>query len=195
MKKLFLILISTIILLGCTDSRKPESANTKKENREIEQDKMGHTGLDQDPKINRLQFSIDIYADKEKIWKALWDDQHYRDWSGVFGEGAHFVLEQWEEGSKIMFLSSDRSGIYSVIEKHIPNQIIRFKHIGTVVEGEEQPIDEETKQWSGATETYKLIEGPNYYTLLIDIDVLDEHVDFMSNKLPIALEKIKNNSR
>ena len=145
--------------------------------------------------INRLQFSIDIKADQEKIWKALWDDTHYRDWSGVFGEGSHYVVDNWEAGSKIMFLASDQSGIYSMIERHVPNKTIQFKHIGNVVNGKEQLVDDEAKKWTGATETYSLKDSSGFFTLLVEIDVLDEHVEFMSTKLPIALEKIKKNSR
>jgi uncharacterized protein YndB with AHSA1/START domain len=145
--------------------------------------------------MNRLQFSIYIKADKEKIWKALWDDTNYRDWCGVFGEGSHYVVDNWKEGSKIMFLAADKSGIYSSIEKYVPNKTIQFKHIGTVVNGKEQPIDDEAKKWSGATETYSLKEDSGFVTLLVEIDILDEHVEFMSTKLPIALEKIKKNSR
>ncbi|MBW1296313.1 hypothetical protein GBO31_12435 [Aquimarina litoralis] len=145
--------------------------------------------------MNRLQFSIEIKADKENIWKAIWEDTYYRDWSGVFDEGSHYVVENWKVGNKIMFLGSDKSGIYSIIEKYVPNEIIQFKHIGTVINGKEQPIDDEVKKWSGAMESYSLIEGSGYFTLLIEIDVLDEHVEFMSAKLPIALEKIKKNSK
>jgi hypothetical protein len=60
------------------------------------------------------------------------------------------------------------------------------------VGGKEQPLDDETKKWSGATEIYTLTEGKNANTLKVDIDVLDEHVEFMSERLPKALEKIKN---
>ena len=145
--------------------------------------------------LNRLEFSIDIHADKEKIWAALWDDQHYRDWSGTFGEGSYYVVQNWQQGGKIMFLSSDQTGIYSIIERYIPNQVVQFKHVGNVVKGQEQPLDEETKKWSGALETYSLVAGSGYFTLLVEIDILDQHVDFMSEKLPLALEKIKENSR
>lgn len=144
--------------------------------------------------IHRLQFSINIKANKEKIWEALWNDKHYRDWSGVFGEGSHYVIDNWKEGNKIMFLASDQSGIYSLIERYVPNKTVKFKHIGNVVNGKEQLIDDEAKKWSGATETYSLQEGSEFFKLLVEIDVLDEHVEFMSTKLPIALEKIKNNS-
>ena len=143
--------------------------------------------------INRLQFSIDIKADKTKIWKALWDDKYYRDWAAVFYEGSYHVTDNWEEGNKIMFLAPDQNGIYSTIEKHIPNKIIKFKHIGSVLNGEMQPVNDETENWSGATEIYSLKENSDFITLLVEIDVLDEHVEFMSAKFPEALEKIKKN--
>ena len=143
--------------------------------------------------INRLKFSIDIKAEKTTIWKALWNKNSYREWANVFFEGSYAVTDDWEEGSKVHFLAPDQSGIYSIIEKHIPNTIIQFKHIGNVLEGKEQPIDDETKKWSGATEIYTLTEGGNTNTLEIEIDVMDEHLDFMTNTFPQALKKIKNN--
>ncbi len=143
--------------------------------------------------INRIQFSIDIKAGKAKIWNALWNESAYRDWASVFSEGSYAISENWEEGSKVLFLSPDQSGIYSIIETHIPNKIMMFKHIGNVVKGKEQPIDDESKKWSGATEIYTLTEGTDTNTLTVDIDVLDEHLEFMSDRLPKALEKIKKN--
>ncbi|MEW7291334.1 hypothetical protein [Aquimarina sp. 2304DJ70-9] len=145
--------------------------------------------------INRLQFSIDIKAGKTKIWEALWNENSYRDWTSVFFEGSYAITENWKEGSKVLFLSPDQSGIYSIIETHIPNKIIIFKHIGNVVKGKEQPIDDETKKWSGAAEIYALTEGTDYNTLTVEIDVLDEHLDFMTARFPKALETIKNNCR
>ena len=142
-------------------------------------------------KINRLLFSIDIKAEKNKIWKALWNENFYRDWASVFLEGSYAVTDNWKEGSKVLFLSPDQSGIYSIIETHIPNKLMMFKHIGNVIMGKEQPIDDETKKWSGATEIYTLTEGADNNTLTIEIDVLDEHLDFMTTTLPKALEKVK----
>ena len=143
--------------------------------------------------IHKLEFSIDIKAEKTTIWKALWDENHYRDWAGVFYEGSYYVTDNWKEGSKIMFLGPDKSGIYSIIETHTPNKIIQFKHIGKVIEGKEQSIDNETRKWSGATEIYSLNEGTDSITLFIQIDVLDEHLEFMSTKFPKALEIVKKN--
>jgi len=183
------------MMLGCSDSKQSEPVNSANEKMRIEHDEVKDITANENTMINRLQFSIDIKASKEKIWKALWDDTHYRDWSSVFGEGSHYVVDDWNEGSKIMFLAANQSGIYSIIERYVPNKTIQFKHIGNVVNGKEQLIDDEVKKWSGATETYSLKEGLGFFTLFVDIDVLDEDVEFMSAKLPIALEKIKKNSR
>jgi hypothetical protein len=143
--------------------------------------------------INKLLFSIDIKAEKTKIWKALWNEISYRDWASVFFEGSFAITDNWEENSKVLFLGPDKSGIYSIIETHIPNKVMKFKHIGNVVNGQEQPIDNETKKWSGATEIYTLIEGKHSNKITVEIDVLDEHLDFMKNTFPKALKKIKDN--
>ena len=141
--------------------------------------------------VNKLQFSIDIEAKNSNIWHALWDDNSYREWANIFFEGSYAISNSnWEEGSKVLFLAPDQSGIYSIIEKHEPNECIQFKHIGNVLEGKEQVIDEETKKWTGARESYTLTKE-KYYILTIEIDVLDEHLEFMKEKLPLALDKIK----
>lgn len=142
--------------------------------------------------INRLEFSIEIKADRRSIWNALWEDKNYRDWAAVFAEGSHYLIDNWEEGAKIMFLGPDASGIYSTIESLIPNKEIQFRHIGNVLEGKEQEPDDEVKKWSGTTEKYSLIESKAATTLWVEIDVLNEHLEFMRKKLPEALERIKN---
>lgn len=143
--------------------------------------------------INRLLFSIEIKVDKSTIWKVLWNDTYYRDWASIFFEGSYAVTDNWKEGSKVHFLSPDKSGIYSNIEKHVLNKSIIFKHLGIVKDGEELLIDNETKKWTGARETYTLTEGKESNTLTIEIDVLDEHIDFMKKTFPKALDKIKDN--
>lgn len=140
--------------------------------------------------VNKLTYSIEIKAEKSRIWDALWVT--YRDWANVFYEGSYAITDNWKEGSKVLFLAPDQSGIYSVIEKHTPNKIMKFKHIGNVLNGEEQALDDETKKWSGTTESYTLTEKSGINTLNIEIDVLDEHLDYMKEKLPIALDKIKS---
>ncbi len=109
-----------------------------------------------------------------------------------FFEGSYALCDDWKEGSMVHFLIPDQSGIYSKIEKHVPNSMIQFSHIGNVVNGKEQAIDDETKKWSGATEIYRLMQAEDTTTLEVALDVMDEHLEFMEHRLPIALGKIKD---
>ncbi len=145
--------------------------------------------------MNRLKFSIDILADKTKIWDALWADEFYRAWVGIFSEGSYAVTDNWKEGSKVLFLIPGQNGIYSIIEKHIPNEVMLFSHVGNVAEGKEQVVNEETKSWSGAKEMYTLKSAAEGYTLTVEIDVMDEHLDFMKETFPKALEIVKDNAQ
>lgn len=143
--------------------------------------------------MNRLKYSIEIKVKKDLIWDTLWNS--YSDWASVFFEGSYIVVDQLKEGNKVLFLGPDKSGIYSIIQEHIPNELIKFKHIGNVLNGEEQAIDEVSKVWSGANEVYSIVEVEGHNRLVIEIDVMDEHLDFMNEKLPKALVKIDHMCR
>lgn len=149
--------------------------------------------MDLETRINRLEFSIEIKADKTTIWNALWNLDCYRDWVSVFFEGSYAVTDNWKEGSTVHFLSPDKSGIYSIIEKHIPNKEMHFRHIGNVLNGKEQVLDDTTEKWSGASEMYSILDGKDSNILMVNIDVMDEHLEFMQKTFPLALEKVKNN--
>ena len=144
--------------------------------------------------INRENFSITIKADKSKIWNALWDLDNYQDWTSVFFEGSHAVTDNWKEGSIVMFMDPKKNGMYSRIEQHLPNQLMKFKHIGQVTNGEQLPLNEETKKWSGATEIYTLTETDEGNLLSIEIDVMEEHLEMMQNTFSKALEIVRGNS-
>lgn len=140
--------------------------------------------------MKKLNFNIHINAPTEKVWKTLWDDNTYRQWTSVFHEGS-YAESDWKEGSKILFLSPEGSGMYSRIEKLIENGYMSFKHLGEVKNGVEQPENEESKTWAGAMENYTL-KGNNNATLLsVDIDMMDAHEEFFSKAFPEALKKVK----
>ena len=99
--------------------------------------------------MKKLNFSIEIKAPKEKVWRILWDDITYRKWTGAFSEGSYAVSD-WEEGSKILFLSPNGEGMFSTIAKKIPNEFMSFKHLGMVKNGVEDLNSEQIKEWPGA---------------------------------------------
>lgn len=140
--------------------------------------------------METLHFSIAIKAPAEKIWKILWNDVTYREWTSVFSEGSYAVSD-WHEGSKVLFLNGEGNGMYSIVAKNVPNEQMWFKHIGVVRNGVEEQLDEETKKYSGARENYSLEEHFHYTTLSVDIDLNIKDIPYFKSTFPKALDRVK----
>ncbi|MNS26723.1 hypothetical protein D3C72_586560 [compost metagenome] len=137
-----------------------------------------------------LEFKIEINAPKEKVWSVLWDDETYRKWTAVFCEGTYAVSD-WKEGSKIQFLSPNGEGMNSVIDKKIDNEYIAFKHLSEIKNFQVMPVDDATKEWTGAMETYRLTEDKGVTVLEAKIDVVDKYLDYFKTTFPKGLEMAK----
>jgi uncharacterized protein YndB with AHSA1/START domain len=140
--------------------------------------------------MKKLSFSTTIAAPARKVWNILWNDETYRQWTSVFSEGSHAVTD-WQEGGKVQFLGPDGGGMYSVIDRKVPDEKMVFRHLGIVRDGIEQPLDELTKQWTGAIEGYTLTPHGDTTELLVELDVVEDHEQMFSEKFPIALRKVK----
>ena len=141
--------------------------------------------------MKKLNFNTRINAPKEKVWKVLWQDDTYRKWTSAFSEGSYAVSD-WNEGSKILFLSPGGEGMFSTIDKKIPNEYMSFKHLGTVKGGIEQPETEESKGWSGAKENYILKERDGATELDVEMDITEDFEQYFQDTFPKALERVKD---
>lgn len=137
-----------------------------------------------------LQFKIGIQASRKAVWNALWEDSNYRKWTRVFSEGS-IAISDWKEGSKILFLDNSKNGMYSIIDQMVSEALMSFKHIGVVKNGKEEPLDEETKKWSGAKENYILIDLEDVTELEVSMDITEDFEDYFKQKFPLALEIVK----
>ena len=141
--------------------------------------------------IKRLEYEIEIDASPEKIWNVLWDKELYKKWTECFYPGSHYT-GKIENGGRIHFLSPSGNGMYSNIVYLMENTHIVFQHIGDVKDNKEMPLDESTMLWTGCFEMYKLTElEKGKTTLLAEVDCMAEHLEFMKEKFPLGLEKIK----
>lgn len=140
--------------------------------------------------METLEFTVQIKANPDKVWKVLWEDETYKKWTSVFCEGSYTVSD-WNEGDKIHFMSPNGEGMNSIIEKKIPNEYMAFKHIGEIKDFKEQPLDEETKKWSGAMETYRLIPNGEFTDLVAKVDAGEKFVDYFKDVFPKGLEVVK----
>jgi len=135
--------------------------------------------------MKTLKFTETIKASKTKVWETLWNDDTYKQWTAPFMEGS-YAESDWKEGSKILFLSPGGNGMFSIIEKKIPNEQMTFKHLGEIKNGVE-----EAKNWEGAKEAYHLEEKNGVTQLDVEMDAVGEFEDYFSKTFPVALNKVK----
>jgi uncharacterized protein YndB with AHSA1/START domain len=140
--------------------------------------------------MERLEFSVLINASPEKIWQSLWDDGNYRQWASVFSEGS-YALSDWNQGSRVQFLSPSGEGMSgTILQKDEPLRMV-FSHEGMVKAGVKQPLDEETKAWAGAEESYLLEPMERGTRLTVSMDMVSEHKAYFEEKFPAALQLVK----
>ncbi|RYE23121.1 MAG: SRPBCC domain-containing protein [Sphingobacteriales bacterium] len=141
--------------------------------------------------MERLKFDITINALREKVWQTLWDDATYRQWTEPFHPGSHMVSDM-QEGSKVLFLGPDKSGMVSRIAKKVDNEYMAFEHLGEVIGGVEDTTSEKVKQWAGSIEDYKLTDNNGKTDLHVEVDGGDgEMAEMFKNMWPKALSKLK----
>ena len=143
----------------------------------------------QHPKtMKEMEFTIEIAASKEKVWRTLWDDVTFRDWSSNIDEGT-YMTGVMEEGNEIQFLSSINGyGVTSLIEKLDPNEFILIRHAADTKESGQQVRE---KEWTGGKESYTLADKAGVTTLTVRIDVPLEMEEMFNIRIPKALERIK----
>ena len=141
--------------------------------------------------MEKIHFSTNIDASNKKVWDVLWEDSSYKEWTSVFAEGSYAKTDNWQEGSKVLFLGPGGDGMVSRVAANKPNKFMSFEHLGVVKKGIEDTESEEVKGWAGAKENYTLIEDNGKTKLEVDLDSTDEFKDYFLKTFPVALEKVK----
>ena len=142
--------------------------------------------------MEKLNFSVSINAPKEKVWKVLWDDSSYREWTRVFSEGSYAETDNWKEGSKVRFLSANATdGMVSEVAANRPYEYMSFRHLGIVKDGKDDMDSDEVKAWAGSTENYTLEENNGATNLKVDMDASNEFKEYFDKTWPRALDKVK----
>ncbi len=141
--------------------------------------------------MKTLIFEIRIEALPEKVWQSLWKPENYKAWTRIFSEGSYYKTDSFTEGSRIHLLTPAGEGMYSLIDKLEENRYLAFRHLGWISNFEEQPIDQAAEAWTNAMETYQLTESDGGTELIVRVDTVEEYVDHMNRKFPMALEELK----
>src|SRR5512132_760758 len=140
--------------------------------------------------IEKLTFSTAIDAPREEVWRVLWDDATYREWTSVFAEGSYAVTD-WKQGSKALFLTPAGDGMVSRIAVHRPAEFLSLEHLGTVKNGVEDLQAGADQGWTGAHENYTLTADGRGFKLTIEMDSTPEYASYFEGTWPKALDKLK----
>ncbi len=143
--------------------------------------------------MDTMNFSVAINAAKEKVWSTLWDDASYRKWTSVFSPTSYAVTDNWKQGTKVLFLDGEGSGMVSMIAENKPYQFMSIKHLGEVKNGVEDTTSEKVQQWNGALENYTLVETPAGTDIMIELigNLPAEFKEFFLSRWPKALALLK----
>lgn len=142
--------------------------------------------------MNKLQFSTIINTPREKVWNTMLEDATYREWTKPFNETSYFKGD-WSEGSKILFLGTDKNGeneggMVSRIAKNIPFEHISIQHLGVIENGVEKPWEETGEGF----ENYTFTEKDGGTQLDIELtNIPDSYMEMMNTMWPKALEVLK----
>lgn len=147
--------------------------------------------------MQRLQFTTEINAPAQKVYETmlgLKDKSTYEHWTSAFNPTSTYE-GTWEKGSKIHFVGVDengkKGGMVSEIKEHEPAKFISIRHYG-FLDGEiEVTTGEQVEKWAGGHENYSYQENNGLTTVTVDIDTLDEYLDYFNNTYPLALDKLK----
>ncbi len=146
--------------------------------------------------MEKIYFSIEINASKQKVWDTMLDDATYRMWTKAFHPGSYYV-GNWNEGSEIRFLGPDENGnldaggMYSKIKENRRYDFISIEHLGIITQGVVDTTSDEVKKWAPAFENYTLEEIQGGTRLSIDMEISKEYRMQFEEMWPKALLTLK----
>ncbi|MDO5636616.1 MAG: SRPBCC domain-containing protein [Myroides sp.] len=148
--------------------------------------------------MKRLKFTTTINASAQKVYDnmlGLTNKETYNQWVAVFNPTSTFE-GSWEKGSKIYFVGYDengnKAGMVSEIVEHIPAEFVSVRHYGFLQDGKEITTGELVEKRSGGFENYTFSETNEITTVTVDLDTIDEYLDYFSESYPKALVALKN---
>lgn len=147
--------------------------------------------------MKKLQFTKEIRATAQKVYETmlgLKDKSTYEFWTSVFNATSTYE-GSWDAGNKIYFTGLDehgkKGGMVSKIEEHQPARFISIRHYGFLDGDTEITSGEQVEKWSGGCENYSYQENNGTTTVTVDLDTIDEYLDYFNSTYPKALDRLK----
>jgi len=147
--------------------------------------------------MQKLQFKKEINASVQKVYEAmlgLKNKSTYEHWTSAFNPTSTYE-GSWEKGSKILFVGTDengkKGGMVSEIVEHKPAEFVSIRHYGFLDGDTEITTGEQVEKWAGGHENYSFYENKGITIVTVDMDAIDEYLDYFNSTYPKALNKLK----
>lgn len=147
--------------------------------------------------MKKIQFKKEINASAQKVYEVmlgLKDKSTYEYWTAAFNPTSTYE-GSWDKGSKILFVGQDENGkrggmISEIVENH-PAVFVSIRHYGFLDGDTEITTGEQVEKWAGGHENYSYHESNGITTVTVDMDAIEEYLDYFNNNYPVALDKLK----
>ncbi len=146
--------------------------------------------------MQKLHFSIQIQAPKEKVWDTMLQDSTYREWTKPFNAGSYYK-GSWDQGAEIRFVGTDEGGneyggMFAKIKENRLHEFISIEHLGLIgLDGSVDTTSDEVKKWTPAFENYTFKEVDGGTEVSVDVDTNDEYKEMFEGMWPKALQVLK----
>lgn len=147
--------------------------------------------------MQKLKFNKNIHSTAQKVYETmlgLKSKSTYEYWTSAFNPTSTYE-GNWENGSKIYFVGMDengkKGGMVSRIEDNQPSKFVSVQHYGFLDGDNEVTTGEQVEKWAGGHENYTFQENNGITTVIVEIDVIEEYLNYFKDTYPKALDKLK----
>ena len=147
--------------------------------------------------MKKLQFKVSINAPVTKVYDIMLgtgSKSTYEQWTSLFNPTSTYE-GNWDKGTKILFVGVDekgeKGGMVSRIVDNIPNRFVSVQHYGLLKGDEEITEGPEVEKWANGFENYTFEENNGTTTVTVDLDTIEDFLDYMNQTYPKALDKLK----
>ncbi len=147
--------------------------------------------------MEKLQFKVSIQAPVAKVYDMMLGISNiatYEQWTFLFNPTSTYE-GNWEKGSKILFIGVDekgeKGGMVSRIAENLLNRFVSIQHYGLLKGDVEVTEGEDVEKWANGFENYTFEDNNGSTTVIVNLDTVEDFVDYMNEHYPMALEKLK----
>jgi hypothetical protein len=147
--------------------------------------------------MTKIKFTVSINAPAYKVFDVMLgitNKTTYEHWTALFNPTSTYE-GSWDKGSKILFIGTnekgEKEGMVSEIANNIPHRFISIRHYGLVQGNLEITEGPEVEKWANGFENYTFEEKNGATTVTVDLDTVEEFLEYMNEHYPKALDKLK----